>query len=222
VGLVKFLLYNSNGNAGSYVLNVGEQDENWDIQLASNYSIWDATWRLLNTAQFVLKNTTYSCTSYDTSCDPIFPSHPNYAQPFLPILPKLIQAKVFTWLQIKAIYPQLVPAIDIQTDYEKLYPTVSNTQLKYFVALSANINNQTVKFHSPSDLPHSLIRIIGGVTNVDGEPLLDSIAFTVAPAQAACDYKTFQLVDEIFTQTVQQLEAPKQVGVPGTLSPSLR
>ena len=192
------------------------------MQPVSNYSIWDSSYKLLNTIQLTVSNFTYNCTSYETSCDPIFPSHPIYAQPYLPVLPAIIQSKAFTWLQVKGITYQLMPAIDIQTDYEKLYPFKSFKQLKYFVALSATRDGVKSVFHTPSDLPNSVFSIIGGVTNVNGEPLLDSVSPKEVEQSTNCDYTTFQLVESIFTDTVVQLEAPVVVGTFTALAPSLR
>ena len=124
-------------------------------------SIWDATWYLLNSAQFSIGNVSYTCNSYDSNCADFFPTHPVYAQPFLPILPKLLQGKIFSYLEIKAIYSQLTPAINIQTDYARLYPEVSNRQLKYFVVLNSQASGAPVKFHDPEALRDSSVSIIG-------------------------------------------------------------
>jgi hypothetical protein len=210
------------------------QDSSWDTQLASDYSIWDSTFSLLNTAQFTAENYTYSCTSYDTSCDAFFPTHPVFAQPFLPVIPKLLQGKIFTYLETKAIYSQLTPSIYIQKDYERLYPSVSHKQLKYFFVLSSKNNGVPILFHSSRVLSTGVLRILGnvtyiassdnkgGVSNSANEPFIATTELNKVTSQSNCDYNTYQLVNEIFSETIAQLESLHLVGSNSLLTPSLR
>ena len=147
---------------GPFSFFANTMDTSWDIQPLSKLTIWDATFSLLNTAILGLGNSQYNCSSYDTTCDSIFPTHPTYAQPFLPILPKAIQSRIFSWLEIKTIYSQLSPSTNIQSDYERLYPTVKNNQLKYFIVLSAtSADGALVQFHSPDSLANATLQIQG-------------------------------------------------------------
>jgi hypothetical protein len=71
---------------------------------------------------------------------------------------------VFTWLQVRAVTAQLVPTINIQSDFEDLYPNPSARQLKYFIPISATINGTTLmKFHDASSMSSAVLSIIGNI-----------------------------------------------------------
>ena len=62
----------------------------------------------------------------------------------------------------------------------------------------------------------------GGVTNAAGEPLVGKTKMTPVTVTAQCDYSTFQLVNDIFNDTISQLETINIVATSSQLTPSLR
>jgi hypothetical protein len=122
--------------------------------------------QLLNTAELTIDGGAYRCDSYETGCSAFFPTHPVYAQPFLPIIPINIFSKMFSWLQVKALLDNLVPTIYIQQDYELLYPHINKNQVKYFVPLSSIVNGTLLRFYSSSAIDFATFAIIGTLYRV--------------------------------------------------------
>ena len=155
------------------------------------------------------------------NCDTIFPTHPVYAQPFLPFISDPLMAKIFSWIETKAIKKHASASENIQSSYEQLYPTVKYNQLKYFIALAVTKNGVTTTFHQESDLKAATLSFLGGITNSNFEPLLGSHSLKLKADDATCDYNTFQIVNRIFNETVTALKSNTGVYVTDALDPAL-
>ena len=196
-------------------LLISPKTSNFGKYKLSDLTTYDSSFFLLRSSEIQLPSSnTLKCFSYTTSCNLLWYTHPTYTQPYYPLMPYFFLSNFLDAFELQNIQFKSLPNKKIEEDYKSLSLPINHNQYKLFVLLSFTKDDNKFELIKEDTLQQSKIRLLGSVTNVDGEPLVGVYSIKKRQNENICDYYKFKEVSTLYSSILKEYKESKFLAKP--------